>query len=332
VDFSLTDDQQLLRDTARRLLRDQCPPALVRAHVDDRDAYRPLWLHLREFAALGVGDCTDLCLFLEEVGYAAAPGPFLASVAFAAPLLDAAGAPHLDAVLAGERSATVAIAGARGLWEPNEEARKLFVPDADIVDDVVVVGAEWAIAVVPRMDCTLTRIESVGFSRPLFAVEIPGSVAATATLDAAAGAAWLDRVHTAAAAELVGTARHLFEMSLQYAKERVQFDRPIGSFQAIQHKLAEMSLALERSIAAVQYAAMTVDAADADRARAAHAAKAAASVAAHRMVKDSAQIHGGIGYTWEHDLQLFIRHALLGETQLGTAEWHHDRLADLLFN
>jgi alkylation response protein AidB-like acyl-CoA dehydrogenase len=92
-----------------------------------------------------------------------------------------------------------------------------------------------------------------------------------------------------------------------------------------------MSLALERSIAAVQYAAMTVDAADRDRARAAHTAKAAASVAAHRILKDAAQIHGGIGYTWEHDLHLFLRHAELGATQLGTAEWHHERLADLVF-
>ena len=120
-------------------------------------------------------------------------------------------------------------------------------------------------------------------------------------------------------------------MALAYAKERYQFDVPIGSFQAIQHKLAEMSLVLERATAAVHYASMTVDAADPDRERACHVAKAAAGEAARRILKDGIQIHGGIGYTWEHDLHLFIRRATLAETQLGTTEWHHDRLADLLF-
>ena len=104
---------------------------------------------------------------------------------------------------------------------------------------------------------------------------------------------------------MVGTARRIFDMALAYAKEREQFDVPIGSFQAIQHKLADMSLALERATAAVHYAAMTVDADDPDRAKACHVAKAAAGEAARRILKDGIQIHGGIGYTWEHDLHLY---------------------------
>ena len=121
-------------------------------------------------------------------------------------------------------------------------------------------------------------------------------------------------------------------MALAYAKERKQFDVPIGSFQAIQHKLADMSLALERATAAVQYASMTVDDDDADRTRACHVAKAAAGDAARRCLKDGIQIHGGIGYTWEHDLHLFIRRATASEYLLGTDRWHHDRLADLLLD
>jgi alkylation response protein AidB-like acyl-CoA dehydrogenase len=329
MDFTITEDQQLLRDTARRLLADQCPTTLVRAHMDDRHAYEPLWAHLREFAALGASECTDLCLFLDEVGHVVAPGPFLASVALGAPLLAAIDHPLLDAVLAGTTTVTVAIAGTDGVWQPNADPRKLLVPDADIVEHVAVVDDGWSVRVVPVADCAVRPIAAVDSTRPLFTVEAPA--APSTTLDAAAAAAWTDRIHTAAAAELVGTARRLFEMANQYAKERVQFDRPIGSFQAIQHKLAEMSLEVERATAAVHYAAMTVDAADPDRARAAHTAKAAANAAAHRMLKDSIQIHGGIGYTWEHDLHLFIRRATLAETQLGTTEWHHDRLADLLF-
>jgi alkylation response protein AidB-like acyl-CoA dehydrogenase len=132
------------------------------------------------------------------------------------------------------------------------------------------------------------------------------------------------------AAEMVGTARHIFDMTLAYAKERNQFDRPIGSFQAIQHKLADMSLALERATSAVQYGAMTSEAGAPESTLACHAAKAAAGEAARRILKDGAQIHGGIGYTWEHDLHLYLRRATADEYLLGTTSWHLDRIADLL--
>jgi len=134
----------------------------------------------------------------------------------------------------------------------------------------------------------------------------------------------------ALAAEMVGTARRLFDMTLGYAKERIQFDVPIGSFQAIQHKLADMALDLERATSAVQYAAMAHDADDPERHRATHVAKAAAGAAATRAAKDGIQIHGGIGYTWEHDLHLFIRRAFGSEHWLGTRADHHDQLAELL--
>jgi alkylation response protein AidB-like acyl-CoA dehydrogenase len=130
---------------------------------------------------------------------------------------------------------------------------------------------------------------------------------------------------------MTGTAHRIFDMALAYAKEREQFDRPIGSFQAIQHKLADMSLALQRATAAVQYGAMTCDANAGDRTLACHSAKAAAGEAARRILKDGAQIHGGIGYTWEHDLHLYLRRATADEDMLGTTSWHLDRIADLLF-
>jgi len=130
---------------------------------------------------------------------------------------------------------------------------------------------------------------------------------------------------------MVGTSRRIFGMALEYAKERKQFDVPIGSFQAIQHKLAEMSLALERSTAAVHYAAMTLDADHPDRTRACHVAKAAAGEATRRILKDGIQIHGGIGYTWEHDLHLYLRRATGDEYLFGQTGWHYDRIADLLF-
>ena len=179
-------------------------------------------------------------------------------------------------------------------------------------------------------DQSARRVGSLDSTRRLFEVDVDEAADGVAVpVDVLE--AWLERATVALAAELLGTARTLLERSIQYAKERVQFDVPIGSFQAIQHKLANMSLAVERAESAVYYAAMAIDADDPDRHRAAHVAKAAAGRAATLCAKDGIQIHGGIGYTWEHDLHLYIRRAYASEHLLGTAEWHHDRLADFLF-
>jgi alkylation response protein AidB-like acyl-CoA dehydrogenase len=327
VDFSLTGDQQLLVETARRLLGQECPPSLVRAVRDDPGAAAPLWEHLRGFAALGGGDLADLCLFLESTGYTSAPGPFLAT-ALAGRLLAAAGAPEADAVLGGASSATVAVAGRDGVWTPNDEAVKTFVLEADRVDVVVVLRA-GRFGVAAASDVPVRLVETVDWTRRGCEVDTSG-VDDRGALDADVVRAWLDAAHASLAAELVGTARRIFDMALGYAKERHQFGVPIGSFQAIQHKLAEMALLLERATAAVHYAAMTVDAAAPDRTRACHVAKAAAGEAARRCVRDGIQIHGGIGYTWEHDLHLFLRRATADGCLLGTTGWHHDRIADLL--
>jgi len=333
MDFSLSDDQQLLRDTARNLLAKECPTTLLRAHIGDPAAADPLWEHLRDFAALGTGQCADLCLFLEQVGYVAAPGVFFPSVALAAPILAAVGDDHLDAVVDGEATATVALAGADGIWTTNTEPTKTFVPEADRVDWIVVVDAGPAVRVIAASDARLREVGTADFSRRMFEVTADAG-AGTATvldLDENALAAALERTTVALAAEMVGTARRLFDMTLAYAKERIQFDVPIGSFQAIQHKLADTSLAVERATAAVQYASMTLDADDGERHRAVHVAKAAAGAAATRAAKDGHQVFGGIGYTWEHDLHLFTRHAYGSEHWMGTTDWHHDRLAELLF-
>jgi alkylation response protein AidB-like acyl-CoA dehydrogenase len=328
VDFTLSPDQELLRDTARQLLQRECPPALLRAHIDDPAAADPLWRHLREFAGLGDGPLTDLCLFVEEMGYVAAPGPFFATAALFAPLLGALGHELLPAALAGEVTGTVAVAGDDGIWEANDEPVKTFVPEADRVDWVAVVASGPAVTLVQAP--AARRVTTVDFSRRLFEVETGAGAEPAQPLDPETFQAVLERATVALAAEMVGTARRLFDMTLAYAKERVQFDVPIGSFQAIQHKLADMALDLERATGAVYYAAMTIDAKDADRHRATHVAKAAAGAAGTRAAKDGIQIHGGVGYTWEHDLHLFIRHAYGAEHWLGTSDWHHDRLAELL--
>jgi alkylation response protein AidB-like acyl-CoA dehydrogenase len=341
MDFALTDEQQLLVDTVRNLLANECPTSLLRAHIEDRSAATPLWTHLRAYAELGRGDCTDLCLFLEQLGFVAAPGPYFASVALFAGLLEALDADSSlrDAVAAGEVTGTVAVAGRSGIWSPNDELVKSFIPDADLAQHIAVVsttgltGSDIVVTLLPNPGARdLIEITTVDRSRRSFRWDTADEVGGVIPCSPVAWAAFIDRAHVAFAAEMVGTSRRLFGMALDYAKTREQFDRPIGSFQAIQHKLAEMSLLVERAIAAVQYAAMTVDAVHDDRTRACHVAKAAAGTAARRCLKDAIQIHGGIGYTWEHDLHLFLRRATADEYQLGPTTWHHDRIADLLFD
>ncbi|MEY2432172.1 MAG: hypothetical protein QOC92_1897 [Acidimicrobiaceae bacterium] len=307
----MTDEQVMLRDTARALLSKHCPISLVRAHIEDPAAADPLWAELREWVVLGDGPLVDLCLFLEECGAVLAPGPFFATVLARrlAPL--------------GDGRATVALAGADGNWIANDDPTKTFVLEADRVDQILVVTTA-GVGSVAAAD--VRPVGSVDWSRRVFEMDVPAELE-PAPVDVQD---WLERAWVALAAELLGTARWLLHTTLDYAKQRVQFDVPIGSFQAIQHKLADMSLAVERAVSATYYAAMAIDADDPDRHRAAHVAKAAAGRAATRCAKDGIQIHGGIGYTWEHDLHLYIRRAYASEHLLGTSGWHHDRLAELL--
>ncbi|MCU1458979.1 MAG: Acyl-CoA dehydrogenase FadE34 [Actinomycetia bacterium] len=328
MDFSLTEDQVLLRDTARGLLVNECPTTMLRDHITDPSAADRLTAHLGEFVGLGGGDLTDLAIFVEELGYVAAPGPFFANTALFAPLLAALGSPLLDDVLEGTTTGTVALAGTDGSWRVNGETRKTFVPEADRVEWIAVVDEGPTVRLTQGLPTRL--IERVDTTRRLFDVDTTGEKGETFEINPDALAGAIERATVALSAEMVGTARRMFDMTLQYAKERIQFDVPIGSFQAMQHKLADMSLAIERATSAVQYAAMTLTEDDVDRHRATHVAKAAAGAAVTRAAKDGIQIHGGIGYTWEHDLHLFMRRAYGSETWMGTTGYHHDRLADLL--
>ena len=312
MDFTLTPEQELVRDSARSLLTKECPPSLVRAHADDPGAADPLWKHLREWTDLAGAPLVDLCLFLEETGAVLAPGPFFATTALYAPLLRAVGGE------AGAEVGTVAL--------PDHP----YVVEAERADVVAVVdpgpsGAE--VRVIERPPARF--VATIDSSRRLASVDT-GGPGARVPVSGDALDVVLARAYVALAAELMGTVRWLFDTTLAYAKVRVQFDRPIGSFQAVQHKLANMALVKEQAWSAVYYAAMTIDAGDPDLHRAAHVAKVMAGEAAKLNAKDAIQIHGGIGYTWEHDLHLYIRRAYASEYLLGTSDWHRDRLATLI--
>ena len=336
MDFSLTEHQQLLRDSAARLLQQECPTSLVRAHQRDPSVAERLWPHLASWTGVAGGSVIDLCLFLEETGAVAAPGPFFATTALFAPVLQAIDHPLLAQVLEGTATGTVALAGAPAVWQANDDPLKTWVPEASRVDWIAIVqqtNAGPEVVVGPRPADGVTTLPTVDGSRE-FDTVLASSVSGTAVpIDPDALEQMIQRATVGLAAEMLGTVRWLFEMTLGYAKVREQFGRPIGSFQAIQHKLANMALAKERAWSAVYYAAMMLDAdgvsAD-ERRRAVHVAKAAAGAASRLNLKDGIQIHGGIGYTWEHDLHLFMRRALVSEQILGTVGWHHDRLGELL--
>jgi alkylation response protein AidB-like acyl-CoA dehydrogenase len=139
-----------------------------------------------------------------------------------------------------------------------------------------------------------------------------------------------DRAAVAVSAEMLGAAQHVLEMTVQYAKDRVQFGRPIGSFQAVKHRCADMLVDVEGMRSAVYYAAWCLAAGNPDATTAASAAKIWCSEAAARVMASGLQVHGGIGFTWEHDLHLFVKRSQLDQVSFGDAPWHRDRLAGLL--
>jgi alkylation response protein AidB-like acyl-CoA dehydrogenase len=326
MDFTLTAEQEMLRDTARQLFDQECSSTFVRAAWADPVAARPLWeRHLAGWMDLAAGDLVDLVLFATEHGRAVAPGVFFGSLLAAQ--VAAAGGVELSG------SAAVAVAGVDGVWRPNDEPVATHVLEADEVDQLVVVGgspeAPW-LRVVDAAGVDRREVAELDRLRRGFEVDV-STVPAGDAVDPDAWRHAVERCLVIVAAESIGVARWLLDTSVAYAKERVQFDRPIGSFQGLQWKLVDCALELERAAAAVSYAAMCVDANDADRHRAVHGAKAEAGLAARRCARDGLQSHGGIGYTWEHDLHLRLRRAFTNDALMAPSGWHLDRLAELLF-
>jgi alkylation response protein AidB-like acyl-CoA dehydrogenase len=254
---------------------------------------------------------------------------------------DAQRAELLNAVCQDGALGTAAVAEDDGRWAnaatsttfdgATVSGTKRLVPEAATASNLVVtaVGPDGpGVFVVARPDVQCTYTETVDRSRALYEVTLHNAPARRLAGSEISRA--LDIAAVALASETLGAARWILDTSVQYAKVREQFGVPIGSFQAVQHKAADDLLDLERAWAATYWAAMCLDADDADAPRASAIAKATACDAARHIAKDGIQIHGGIGYTWEHDLHLYIRRVYAAEGLLGGAEEHRARLADLL--
>ena len=311
---------------------------------------------------IGLG-VLELAILAEELGRVIAPGPLIATVSQFAPAVREAGtsdqqAQFLGAVAAGELTGSLAIAEATGSFDPAEvnatvafegdeavlAGTKHFVMEGDAVDELVVVARvdegdahNVRAIVVPVAAVTTTPVNAFDASRRLAHVDLSGvRVARDRVLgdpDASAAPALrraLEEATVALALEMVGTAQSIFDVTLEYAKQREQFGVPIGSFQATKHKFADMMIALDRARALGYFAALTIAEDDPRRTSATSAAKAAAGDCQRLFAKEGIQILGGIGYTWEHDMHLYVRRIKSGEPLFGSSAWHRARIADLL--
>ena len=312
---------------------------------------------------LGMGT-VELAVVVEELGRVLAPGPFVPTITQLAPVVAEAGSPEqqerfLSGIAAGEITGTLALVETGGSVDAGYvtttatpdgngfvlEGAKETVVEASTADEIAVVartpgtrGDDGVGAfVVSRADVRLDPIDALDATRPLARVALDGvrigadrALGAPGPATAAAVRRAVEVATTALAVETVGAAQAIFDITLAYAKQREQFGAPIGSFQAIKHKFADMLVALERARATSYFAALTIAEDDDRRALATSTAKAAAGDCAALLAKEGIQIHGGIGYTWEHDMHLYVRRVKSSSLLFGNAAQHRARVADLI--
>jgi alkylation response protein AidB-like acyl-CoA dehydrogenase len=331
MNFDLTDDQRAIQRTARDFLADAYKPEEVRRLAFDTprgfedagwaricELGWPALLVAEEHGGLGLG-VVELAVVQEELGAALAPSPFLSTVAAAAILAEAGSdeqrARWLPALAAGEARGAVATLAEDGGWTA--------VPDADGADVFVVRdGDAWALA----RGAEAEPVEALDPTRRLWRVR---AVDGLDPLPADASRA-TDTIAVALGAESVGVARRAMDMAVAYAKEREQFGRPIGAYQAISHVCAQMLLEVEGARSTVLYAAWALDHEPQSGPLAASMAKAYASDAGWRVPAAALQVHGGIGFTWEHDLHLWLKRGKANAYLWGDAREHRARVAGLI--
>jgi alkylation response protein AidB-like acyl-CoA dehydrogenase len=366
MNFAFSDEQEELRAAVRRFLTEKSPESEVRRLMDTTEGYDPaVWSQMadqlglqsltipEEFGGSGFS-YVELIVVLEEMGAALLCAPFFSTVALGANALltsgdDDAKKNYLPGIASGETIATLAITEDNGKWDFSGiecaaqrkgdrwvlDGHKMFVLDGHVAD-LVIVAARTAEGVtlfavdgdaagltrtpLPTMDQTRkqARLEFSGTPATLIGTEGGAEPGLSKTLDLAA---------VALAAEQVGGAQHVLDASVEYAKTRIQFGRPIGSFQAIKHKCADMLLEVESAKSAAYYAGWAA-AEDSDELPVvASLAKSYCSEAYFHAAAENIQIHGGIGFTWEHPAHLYFKRAKSSELLLGDPSYHRELLA-----
>ncbi|RAG82405.1 acyl-CoA dehydrogenase [Streptacidiphilus pinicola] len=346
-----TEVEDDLRATVRKLLTDRCDPVVVTALYDgDRSLVDGLWKALAAELGLagllvpedrgGAGaSALEAAVVLEELGRTVAPVPFLTSAVIATLVLRDSDGPLLGQLASGEKTAALLV--------PLSTAPHGALPTVTVADgrltgtvtsiagaieaDTLLVFADGAVFSVAAADATVTPVVSLDMTRQLADVRLDGIAGELVVADAeqavqdalVAGAALL-------ASEQVGLARWCLEETVTYLKERKQFGRAVGGFQAIKHRLADLAIGVESATAAARYAAATLAAGDEDAVVASSVAQAYVSDLAVLAAEEAVQLHAGIGMTWEHPAHLYLKRAKADQIALGTAGAHRARLAGLV--
>jgi alkylation response protein AidB-like acyl-CoA dehydrogenase len=351
MNFDFSDEQRAIKDTAREFLASRYPLTEARRMAEEEGAGYDLerWREICELGWPGIFvpeeeggqglGIVELVILQEELGYALAPTPFFSN-ACAALVLQAAGArDRLPALAGGEQRATVAVVDEEGTRTPDAcelvadgsrlTGTKVLVHDAQGADFLVVAVRERPYVVEADADgVTVAATPGLDPTRGLHEVRfegVEGSPLEPNEEIALMGGA----MAVALAAESVGVAQRAMEMAVEYAKERKQFERPIGAYQAVSHRCAQMLLEVEGARSVTYYAAWALDNEPQSAMLAASMAKAYASDAGWRVTASALQVLGGIGFTWEHDLHLLLKRAKANAHAFGDARWHREQVAEL---
>ncbi|MGH2786193.1 MAG: acyl-CoA dehydrogenase family protein [Actinomycetota bacterium] len=314
MDFDFSPEQLAVRDLARDLFANESPASRLRELWGKAERDRSVWKALGQAGLLEITDPVDLVLVLEEAGRAALPEPIVETLAIAAPVLGSSSLADewIPKITSGDAIVAVQLAGAP------------FVVDAADAD-LLLLERDGALHAVPRDAITATPVRSDDGARLLFSVEAREDGASRLDVPPAEAAA---RGAAAVAAVLNGISSRMLDMTLEYVKQREQFGRPVGTFQAVKHKLASAYVRIESARAAAWYAAFAIASELPDRSLAASAAKVVAAEAHAIANAEALQCHGGIGFTWEHDLHLWMKRGNALAASYGTASEHRARVAD----
>jgi alkylation response protein AidB-like acyl-CoA dehydrogenase len=376
MDFGFSEEQEMLRSSAKDFLTKEVPMTYVRQMMeDDRGFTDKQWKQMAELGWMGlifpeaVGGSgltfVDLIGVLEEMGRAVLPGPYFSSVILGGVTLAEGGSAAqqqqwLSKVADGTARITLAQLEPSGRWDADGiqctaapdgagyrlSGVKLFVPDAHTADHIIVAartaGSKGADGVglflvdAGAKGVTTSLLKTMDQTRKLCEVKLDGVAVGADRVIGAVGGGWqlidrvVDRAKVAMCGEMCGGAQRVLDMSVEYAKVREQFGKPIGSFQAIQHKCANMLVEVESSKSVSYYAAWAVANDVADAPLAAAMAKAYCSDAYRHVSAEGIQIHGGIGFTWEHDMHIYFKRAKSSEVTFGDATWNRELVAQLI--
>jgi alkylation response protein AidB-like acyl-CoA dehydrogenase len=375
MDFGFTEEQEMLRTSARDFLTTECPSDLVKEMAEDEQGYKPdMWAKMAELGWMGLAfpeeydgmgmTFLDLAVLLEETGRAVLPGPFFSSVVEAGfAVLEAGSEEQKKEILAkiatGEAVATLAVTEPSASYEPSAIAvtakaegdgyvingTKLFVDNAHIADYIIVAartkdggkpeeGITLFVVEGKAPGITTTLLKTISGSKQCEVifdkVKVPKSgVLGEVDKGWAAVEKVIEKAAVAKCAEMVGGAQAALDMSVAYAKERVQFGKPIGAFQAIQHHCANMLIDVDSSRFLTYQAAWKVSE-GMEATMEVSMAKAWVNEAYRRVTQLGHQIHGGIGFCMDHDMPLYFKAAKTGESLFGTSDWHREKVAQEL--